>query len=110
MMSDPDWWVTFDYKLTMVVAVMSTLMTVVIGVWRLSKRYSRILHDLSSKVSHEEMAECKSEIVKYIEVAGNECREEMETDRKVNREDHKDILTGLSTMNHLFIAHIDKIK
>jgi len=27
MISDPDWWITFDYKLTMVVAVVFTLVT-----------------------------------------------------------------------------------
>jgi len=110
MIEDPEWWLVFDYKLTLAVAVISALISVVVGVWRLSRRYTTIIHELSGKVSHEEMAECKREIVKNIEVAGNECREEMKTDRKLNREDHKDIITGLSTMNHLFIAHIDKMK
>jgi len=110
MIEDPIWWVTFDYKLTLLVAVLSALATVVVGVWRLSKRYSRILHDLSGKVSHEEMAECKSEIVKFVSEAGDECRKEMMIDRKENKEDHKDILASVSTMNHLFIQHIDKLK
>jgi len=29
MISDPDWWLVFDYKLTLAVAVISALITVV---------------------------------------------------------------------------------
>ena len=108
MISDPDWWVTFDYKLTMVVVVVSTLATVVGGIWRLSKRYTQIIHALDSKVSHIEMAQCKTEIVKNIERTGQICRQEISEDRKENRDDHKAILVSLSEMNRLFISHIDK--
>jgi len=108
MISDPDWWQTFDYKLTMVVVVVSTLATVVVGVWRLSKRYTQIIHVLESKVSHTEMAECKSDIVKTIEESGQSCNKEIADERKENRDDHKAILVSLAEMNRLFIQHIDK--
>jgi len=108
MISDPDWWATFDYKFTMVVVVISTLISVIGGVWRLSRRYTQIIHVLDSKVSHEEMAACKNDIVKTVEKSGHACKQEMIGDRKENRDDHKAILISLSEMNRLFIKHVDK--
>lgn len=107
-MEDPNWWVTFDYKLTLVVVVVSALLFVIGGIWRLSNKYSHIIHELGNKVSHRELSVCKDEIVRSIGESGRICRQEIDADRVENRTDHKSIILSLAEMNRLFVGHIDK--
>jgi len=109
MIADPVWWQTFDYKLSLAVVVISGLVSVVVGIWRLSKRYTDILHGLDEKVSHNELKEFKTEILEHVEKSSERIKADMNADRKENRSDHKDLLRALSDLNRLLVTHIDRI-
>jgi len=110
MITDPTWWLTFDYKLSLVVIVVSALISVVVGIWRLSKRYSEILHGLDEKVSHSELKAFKTGILDHVEKSSDRIKVDMAQDKKENRGDHKDILISLGELNRLFVTHIDRKK
>ena len=109
MISDPAWWQTFDYKLSMVVVVISCLISVIVGIWRLSRRYTEIIHGLDEKVSHHELKRFKTEILDHVEKSSDRIKADMAQDKKENRGDHKDILISLGELNRLFVTHIDRM-
>ena len=109
MISDPAWWQTFDYKLSMVVVVISCLISVIVGIWRLSRRYTEIIHGLDEKVSHHELKAFKTEILDHVEKSSDRIKSDMAQDKKENRGDHKDILISLGELNRLFVTHIDRM-
>ena len=107
MIEDPEWWAAFEYKLSMVVFVFSSLTAIAIGIWKLSRRYSVILTELKSKVSHTEMEVCKQEITSYIETATEKLNRELKSDIKAdhsdNSSDHSRIEGALQNLTNLFV-------
>jgi len=95
MISDPVWWQTFDYKLTLVGVVFTSLGAVAGLLWKMSRKYTEILAELKNKVSHKEMSICKTDITEYIEKSTTELKKEIQDDIKddndANRSDHSRI-------------------
>ena len=109
MITDPAWWQNFDYKLTLLAVIISWLVSIVVGIWRLSRRYTEIIHRLGEKVSHSELKAFKTEILDHVEKSSDRIRAEIAQDRKENRGDHKDLLVSLGELNRLFVTHIDRM-
>ena len=107
---DPVWWETFENKLALLAVIVSWLVSIVVGIWKLSKRYTNILHGLDEKVSHTELKAFKTEILEHVEKSSERIKADMAQDKKENRGDHKDILVSLGELNRLFITHIDRLK
>ena len=95
MISDPEWWGAFNYKLSMVVIVFTWLCATVAGLWKLSRKYNSIMNAIKSKVSHSEMAICKQEITDFIEKSNKVVKDDIDSDRKENKSDHREISKSL---------------
>ena len=107
-MKDPIWWTDFDYKLSIAGAVITGLVVVSGGIWRLSRRYTLILSELKTKVSHQEMATCKEEITEYVGMANRKLKDELKAEIKAdhddNKADHRQISDQITNQTNLIVS------
>jgi len=107
-LKDPIWWTNFDYKLALASTVFTGLAIVGGGIWRLSRRYTLILSELGTKVSHKEMAICKKEITEYVGMANRKLKDELKAEIKAdhddNKADHRQISDQITNQTNLIVS------
>lgn len=107
-MKDPIWWTNFDYKFALASTVITGLAIVGGGIWRLSRRYTLILAELGTKVSHTEMDACKQEITEYVGKANRKLKDELKADIKAdhddNKADHRQISEQITNQTNLIVS------